>query len=72
MIDLSKFGERLKSERKKYGMSQTELSDLTDIPQPYISEYENKGRMPTVINLIVLSEQLCCSIGYLLGGERYD
>lgn len=72
MIDLSKFGQRLKSERKKYGMSQTELSDLTDIPQPYISEYENKGRMPTVINLIVLSEQLCCSIGYLLGGERYD
>ena len=72
MIDLSKFGQRLKSERKKYGMSQTELSDLTDIPQPYISEYENKGRKPTVINLIVLSEQLCCSIGYLLGGERYD
>jgi transcriptional regulator with XRE-family HTH domain len=72
MFDLSKFGQRLKSERKKYGMSQTELSDLTDIPQPYISEYENKGRMPTVINLIVLSEQLCCPIGYLLGGERYD
>lgn len=72
MIDLSKFGERLKSERKKYGMSQTELSDLTDIPRPYISEYENKGRMPSLINLIVLSEQLCCPIEYLLGGERYD
>jgi transcriptional regulator with XRE-family HTH domain len=72
MIDLSKFGERLKKERKRYGMSQTELSKLTNIPQPYISDYERKGRMPTLINLIVLSEELCCTIGYLLGGERYD
>lgn len=72
MIDLSKFWERLKSERKKYGMNQTELSQLTNIPQPYISEYENKGRMPTLINLIVLSEELCCPIGYLLGGEKND
>lgn len=72
MIDLSKFGERLKSERKKYGMSQTELAELTNIPQPYISDYERKGRMPTLINLIVLSEELSCPIGYLLGGENCD
>ena len=72
MYNLSLFGKRLKSERKKYGMSQTELSELTNIPQPYISEYENKGRMPTLINLIVLSEELNCSIGYLLGGDKND
>lgn len=72
MYDLSKFSKRLKAQRKSYGLSQTELAELTNIPQPYISEYERKGRMPTLINLIVLSEELCCSVGYLLGGENND
>lgn len=72
MYDLSKFSKRLKAQRKSYGLSQTELAELTNIPQPYISDYERKGRMPTLINLIVLSEELCCSVGYLLGGENND
>ena len=53
--------------RKKRGLSQLDLSILTDIPQPTISRYEKGLRSPDSGNLRKIALALKCSSDDLLG-----
>ena len=62
------FGDRLKNERLKKGLSQSDLSNLTNIARAAISEYELNNIIPTKETLLkiggVLDIDYICNEGY--------
>ena len=62
------FGDRLKYERLKKGLSQSDLSNLTNITRAAISEYELNNIIPTKETLLkinsVLDINYICNEGY--------
>ncbi len=62
-------GKRLKEVRMKSGLSQQALGDLIGVTKVSICGYENGTRVPTIDNLIKLSDALNVTIDYLLGRE---
>ena len=62
-------GKRLKELRIKKGLSQQNLGDLIGVTKVSICGYENGTRIPTIENLIKLSDTLGIAIDYLLGRE---
>lgn len=62
-------GKRLKEVRIKRGFSQQALGDIIGVTKVSICGYENGTRVPTIDNLIKLSNTLDVSIDYLLGRE---
>ena len=62
-------GKRLKELRIKKGLSQQNLGDLIGVTKVSICGYENGTRIPTIENLIKLSDTLGITIDYLLGRE---
>ena len=62
-------GKRLKEIRMKRGMSQQKLGDLIGVTKVSICGYENGTRVPTIDNLIKLSDALNVTVDYLLGRE---
>ena len=62
-------GKRLKELRIKKGLSQQKLGDLIGVTKVSICGYENGTRIPTIENLIKLSDALEITIDYLLGRE---
>jgi transcriptional regulator with XRE-family HTH domain len=60
--------EKIKALRLKAGMSQTELSRRTGIPQAAISVYESKTKSPTALKLSALAKGLGVSIEELIDG----
>lgn len=62
------FGDRLKNERLKKGLSQSDLSNLTNITRAAISEYELNNIIPTKETLLkigsVLDIDYICNEGY--------
>lgn len=70
-------GERIKQERKRHKLSQSELADKVSsvvgldgdkcISQSTIASWENGTTLPPLGRLIALSEILDCDISYLLG-----
>lgn len=72
MIDLSKFSERLKKERKSKELTKMQLAKRTGIDYHSISNYEKDMQKPSLFNLIVLADFFNVPVGYLLGGNYYD
>ncbi|HHP8972437.1 TPA: helix-turn-helix domain-containing protein [Listeria monocytogenes] len=64
---MNTFGIRLKSLRKKYNITQSELAKKLNISQVTISKYENNIIEPDNSNLALLAETFNTSIDYLLG-----
>lgn len=62
------FGDRLKNERLKKGLSQSDLSNLINITRAAISEYELNNIIPTKETLLkiasVLDIHYICNEGY--------
>lgn len=62
------FGDRLKNERLRKGLSQSDLSNLTNIARAAISEYELNNIIPTKETLLkigtVLDIDYICNEGY--------
>ena len=62
------FGDRLKNERLKKGLSQFDLSNLTNITRTAISEYELNNIIPTKETILkiglILNIDYICSEGY--------
>ena len=62
------FGDRLKNERLKKGLSQQDLSNLTNIARASISEYELNNIIPTKETLLkiglILDISYICNEGY--------
>lgn len=61
------FGTRLALLRKKYNLTQSELSKKTGISRSAIASYEATGKKPPMDRAIVLSDFFKVSTDYLLG-----
>ena len=62
-------GKRLKELRMKRGFSQQELGTAIGVTKVSICGYENGTRLPTLDNLVKISEVLETTADYLLGRE---
>ena len=61
------FATRLKAKRDEIGLSQNQVSQLTDIPQAKISKIENGKQEPSLEDLGKLAQLYNVSINWLLG-----
>ena len=61
-----KFGRRLRSLRKKTGLSQRELAQLTNFSSNYISLLEAGKRLPSLPGIVVLASSLKVPINELM------
>lgn len=67
------FGEKLKSARKRAGLTQKQLAEKLLVSRPAITKWEADKGMPDIGNLKQLSKLLNISIDYLLdSGESMD
>ena len=60
-------GNRLKTERKKQKLTQTEISSMLKITQATYNGYERDKHLPDIITLCKLADILKTSTDYLLG-----
>lgn len=63
------FARRLRGCMRDRGMTQTELSDLTDISQVTMSKYINGRALPGYYNISRLARALRCSVNDLIVSE---
>lgn len=65
------FGQRLRYLRELYGLSQTEMADLLDVPTKYgpnvIGSWENQKREPNYNTLVQIARLFGVTTDYLLG-----
>ncbi|QXZ10257.1 helix-turn-helix domain-containing protein [Comamonas sp. Y33R10-2] len=66
---MGEFFERLREERKRLGLSQTELGELGGVSKNAQSNYETGSRLPDVGYLVALKSG-GVDIAYLLSGDR--
>ncbi len=67
------FGEKIKSARKRAGLTQEQLAEKLLVSRPAITKWEADKGMPDIENLKRLSRLLHVSVDYLLGsGESVD
>jgi len=60
------FGERLRELRKKRGVTQVTLAELSGIPQNHISSIERGTKVPNLITLLRLAHALECKVSALV------
>ena len=60
-------GDKLKTLRQQFNLSQKEVASIIDTSPSIISNYESGERTPSVENLIALARLYQCSTDYLLG-----
>ena len=63
------FGTRMRKIRHENGYTQTDIFELTGIPQTNISLWERDKGSPNVLELPMLAKALNCSINDLIGEE---
>lgn len=68
-IQMSDFGRRLREERERLGLNQTELGDLADVKKNAQSNYEQGLRYPSADYLQRLA-QAGADVLYILTGQR--
>lgn len=61
-------GKRIKEQRKKLGLTQTEIKSAVGISSGNLSDIENGNRLPAAATLIQLASVLQCSIDWMLTG----
>lgn len=62
-------GTRIQTLRKQQGLSQEELADRLGLSRQAIGKWETGGSMPSIDNLLELSEILDTTVDYLLTGR---
>lgn len=60
------FGERLRDLRKKRGITQVMLAEMTGIPQNHVSSMERGTKVPNLLTLIRLAHALDCKVSALV------
>ena len=60
-------GQRIRDERKKAGLTGTQLAVKMSVEQSTISAWENGKTIPPVEKLFALAQVFRCDVGYLLG-----
>ncbi|NKF51385.1 helix-turn-helix transcriptional regulator [Shewanella sp. WXL01] len=68
---MNTFFERLKSERVRLGLSQTEFAERCGVKKLSQSNYETGKRKPD-IEYLALARQLGCDTEYVISGMRSD
>lgn len=61
-------GENIKKERKKFGLTQHELSARLGVSPAMISQYENGTRKPKIETIEKIADALKIPVGHLLDG----
>jgi transcriptional regulator with XRE-family HTH domain len=69
--DERSFGENLRAQRLAGGLSQSQLSELTGLPKPRLSQYENDHLRPSLETLAKLAEALDIPPAALLPGPTH-
>lgn len=67
MIDLVELGKRISTLRKKFKLSQQELSEILFVTRQAISKWENGKSMPLLECLCDMSILFNVSVDYLIG-----
>lgn len=62
-------GQRIKQQRKKKGLTQPQIKELTGISSGTLSDIENEKTLPAALSLIKLSKALECTVDWILTGE---
>ena len=70
MTDKNTIGKKIKNRRLELGLTQSELSEISTISIPTISNIEGDKRLPSIDTLIQLAPALSCSIDYLILGQN--
>lgn len=65
------YKHRLKEVLKEENISQTQLSEMVEMPRQTIYKYVNFKRTMTIENLVKISKALNVSTDYLLGLSDY-
>jgi transcriptional regulator with XRE-family HTH domain len=66
------FGDRLRREREKAGMSLAQLAAASGISKPYLVRLENEPSNPSLELLARLAEALDITVADLLGAPRFQ
>ncbi len=61
------FQERIKEQRKLYGLTQRDMAERLGISQPSYIRYENGSSEPSQENLVKIADIFDVSVDYLLG-----
>jgi transcriptional regulator with XRE-family HTH domain len=69
VIIVGLIGERLKSLRSKKGLKQQDIADILGIQRGSYGNYENDSRIPSIDQLVKLSDLFEVSLDYLVKGE---
>ena len=64
------FALRMKTLRKEYGYTQSDVANLLEIGQTTIANYENGSRVPDIAKLSKIADLYQVSVDYLLGRTR--
>ncbi len=63
-------GSRIRAKRKQQFLTQEKLAEKLDVSTQFIYQIEHDVRMPSVANLIKMSDILKVSIDFLLKGRE--
>jgi len=69
-LDYRRIGRRIAEIRKEKGVSQFELSDLTNLTSSYISYIENGRKKPSLESLVRIAEALDVTLDRILLGNQ--
>ena len=61
------FMDRLKEQRKLYGLTQRDMAERLGISQPSYIRYENGSAEPSLESLVKIADTFDVSVDYLLG-----
>jgi len=64
---LAEIKDRLKCERLRKDLNQTELAKLLNVSKQTVSNWENGNRIPDTLTLSKLADFFNCSVDYILG-----
>ena len=70
ILDSKRMGSFLQMERKKMGMTQSELSEKLSVSPQAVSNWERGETIPEVSVLLDLAETLHCSVDAILSGGK--
>ncbi|WP_036698025.1 helix-turn-helix domain-containing protein, partial [Paenibacillus taiwanensis] len=64
-----KFGANIKTIRKKRGLTQSELAEVTDLSRSYIADIERDRYSPSIETLLAIANALNVKIYQLIGED---
>ena len=69
-LDAKLMGSFLQTERKRMGLTQSELSERLNVSPQAVSNWERGETLPDVSVLLDLAETLHCSVDAILSGGK--